>query len=129
VCQSWLHLALSGLVVPVLTIIALLALGGIVVERRRDPEATVQGAGQGASQASADSNEADGNAPDECADGGDNDRDGAFDCVDSDCSAAPDCDEVSRVRATIAAKASALRNEASDTSASLGHCGSGEPSC
>ncbi|MES2638405.1 MAG: hypothetical protein V4850_02955 [Myxococcota bacterium] len=37
--------------------------------------------------------EFEGDATGECDDGADNDRDGAFDCGDSDCGSAPDCEE------------------------------------
>jgi hypothetical protein len=38
-------------------------------------------------------NEAEGDEPGECSDGADNDEDGDFDCDDTDCIGAPDCDE------------------------------------
>ncbi len=37
-------------------------------------------------------NEAEGDEPGECSDGADNDEDGDFDCDDTDCIGAPDCD-------------------------------------
>ncbi len=37
--------------------------------------------------------EFEGDAPGECSDGADNDRDGLFDCDDDDCEGSDDCDD------------------------------------
>jgi hypothetical protein len=60
-----------------------------------DGSSDTDGSG-GSTDADSDSgtDEFEGDSPGECTDGADNDRDGLFDCDDTDCAAAPECSDV-----------------------------------